>query len=57
MLTISEAIEQRKRASATQAELQRIAAWQFYTGKRYARSRQSWLGKLVARIRRRKVRR
>jgi len=56
MLTISEAIEQRKRASVTQAELQRIAAWQYYTGKRYARSRRSWLAKLVARLRRRRGR-
>jgi len=56
MLTISEAIQQRKRAAATAAELSRIAAWQYYTGKRYARSRRSWLAKLVARLRRRRVR-
>ena len=55
MLTISEAIESRKRATATQAELQRIAAWQFHTGKRYARSRKTWLSRLVAWLRRRKV--
>lgn len=56
MLTIFEAVERRKRVSATEAELQRIAAWQFYTGKRYARSRKSWLAKLVARLRRRRLR-
>lgn len=54
MLTIFEAIEQRKRVSATAAELQRIASWQYHTGKRYARSRKSWLAKLVARLRRRR---
>lgn len=56
MLTISEAIEHRKRAAAVTAELQRIAAWQFYTGRRYARSRQGWLKRLVARLRRRRAR-
>lgn len=54
MLTISEAIAQRKRAAAVSAELQRIAAWQFHTGRRYARARASWLKRLVARLRRRR---
>ena len=56
MLTISEAIQNRKRAAEISSELQRIASWQFHTGKRYARARRSWLAKLVARIRRRKSR-
>lgn len=56
MLTISEAIQSHKRAAEISSELQRIAAWQFHTGKRYARSRRSWLAKLVARLRRRRSR-
>lgn len=52
MLCIFDAIEQRKRAAAVSAELQRIAAWQYYTGRRYARSRQGFIKKLIARLRR-----